>query len=143
MINGLLQRKEKLHETSGRRREKIAIGLHDMTELEPPFTYRAVEPERVEFTPLEREEEMHLGRILDEHEKGQEYGWILDEHDKYPVIEDSAGQVLSFPPIINNQLTEVSPQTTDLFVDVTGQSQEAVQRGLCIMSPALGERCLL
>ncbi len=140
IINGLIQLQEKLHETSGRRREKIAIGLHDMTELEPPFTYRAVRPEQVEFTPLEREEEMHLGRILDEHEKGQEYGWILDEHDKYPVIEDSAGQVLSFPPIINNQLTEVSPQTTDLFVDVTGTSQEAVHRALCIMSLALVER---
>jgi Phenylalanyl-tRNA synthetase beta subunit len=56
------------------------------------------------------------------------------------VIEDSAGQVLSFPPIINNQLTEVSPQTTDLFVDVTGTSQEAVHRALCIMSLALVER---
>ncbi len=60
VINGLIQLQEKLHETSGRKREKIAIGLHDMTELEPPFTYKAVEPEQVEFTPLERQKDMHL-----------------------------------------------------------------------------------
>lgn len=139
-INGLIQLQEKLHETVGRRRDKLAIGLHDLSQLEAPFTYRAVNPEEVSFTPLEHQEEMHLGRILEEHKKGQEYSWILDDEEKYPVIEDSEGKVLSFPPIINNQLTEVEPATTNIFIDVTGKHKETVLKVLNILTTALAER---
>lgn len=139
-INGLIQLQEKLHQTVGRRRDKIAIGLHDLSELEPPFTYRAVKPDQVSFTPLDGSQEMQLGRILEKHEKGREYSWILEGDERYPVIEDSEGRVLSFPPIINNQLTEVSPDTTDLFIDVTGKDRQTVSKVLNILATALAER---
>lgn len=140
MINGLIQLQEKMHETMGRRRDKLAIGIHDLSEIEPPFTYKAVEPEQVSFTPLEYDKEMQLGEILDEHEKGQKYSWILEDEDRYPVIVDSDDQVLSFPPIINNQLTEVHTGTTDVFIDVTGKDRETVMKALNILVTALEER---
>ena len=140
MINGLIQLQEKLHETMGRRRDKLAIGLHDLSSIEPPFKYKAVEAEEVSFTPLENEKEMQLGEILDEHEKGREYSWILEDEDKYPIIVDSEDQVLSFPPIINNQLTEVHSRTTDIFIDVTGKDRDTVQKALNIIVTALAER---
>ena len=139
-INGLIQLQEKIHETMGRRRDKLAIGLHDLSELSEPFTYRAVEPEKVSFTPLEYDRDMDLGEIVDEHEKGQEYAWILEEDEKYPIIEDSQGKVLSFPPIINNQLTEVDSGTTDIFIDVTGKDRETVEKALNILSAAIADR---
>jgi phenylalanyl-tRNA synthetase beta chain len=139
-INGLIQLQEKLHETMGRRRDKLAIGLHDLEELEPPFTYRAVEPEKVSFKPLEYDKNMQLGEILDEHEKGRKYSWILEDEEKYPIIEDSDHQVLSFPPIINNQLTEVHSGTTDIFIDVTGKHEETVKKALNILATALADR---
>ncbi|MFB6203812.1 MAG: phenylalanine--tRNA ligase subunit beta [Candidatus Nanohaloarchaea archaeon] len=140
VINGLIQMQEKLHETMGRKRDKLAIGLHDLSELEPPFTYDAVEPEKVSFTPLEKTEEMHLEEILESHEKGQEYSWILEDHERYPVIIDSEDQVLSFPPIINNQLTEVHEDTDDIFIDVTGKDRETVLKALNILVTAFAER---
>ncbi len=140
MINGLIQLQEKLHVSYGRQRDKLAIGLHDMSEISAPFTYRAVEPEKVSFTPLEYDKEIHLGEILDEHEKGQEYSWILEDEDKYPVIVDSNDKVLSFPPIINNQLTEVENNTEDVFIDVTGKHEETVKKALNILVAALSER---
>ncbi|PSG99750.1 MAG: phenylalanine--tRNA ligase subunit beta [Nanohaloarchaea archaeon SW_4_43_9] len=140
MINGLIQLQEKMHETMGRRRDKLAIGLHDLSAIEPPFKYKAVEAEEVSFTPLENEKEMQLGEILDEHEKGREYSWILEDEDKYPIIVDSEDQVLSFPPIINNQLTEVRSRTTDIFIDVTGKDKDTVQKALNIIVTALAER---
>ena len=140
MINGLIQLQEKMHETMGRRRDKLAIGLHDLSAIEPPFKYKAVEAEEVSFTPLENEKEMQLGEILDEHEKGREYSWILEDEDKYPIIVDSEDQVLSFPPIINNQLTEVHSRTTDIFIDVTGKDKDTVQKALNIIVTALAER---
>ncbi|MFT4892353.1 MAG: phenylalanyl-tRNA synthetase beta chain [Candidatus Nanohaloarchaea archaeon] len=140
MINGLIQLQEKMHETMGRRRDKLAIGLHDLSTIEPPFEYKAVEPEKVSLTPLQYDKEMQLGEILEEHEKGQKYAWILEDEEKYPIIADSQGQVLSFPPIINNQLTEVHTGTTDIFIDVTGKDQETVMKALNIMVTALAER---
>ncbi|MFT4867925.1 MAG: phenylalanyl-tRNA synthetase beta chain [Candidatus Nanohaloarchaea archaeon] len=140
MINGLIQLQEKMHETMGRRRDKLAIGLHDLSTIEPPFEYKAVEPEKVSLTPLQYDREMQLGEILEEHEKGQEYAWILEDEDRYPVIADSKDQILSFPPIINNQLTEVHTGTTDVFIDVTGKDKETVRKALNIMVTALAER---
>ncbi len=140
MINGLIQLQEKLHESMGRRRDKLAIGLHDLDAVEPPFTYRAVEPEKVSFKPLEYDREMQLGEILEEHEKGQEYAWILEDEDRYPIIVDAEDRVLSFPPIINNQLTEVSAGTQDIFIDVTGKDRETVMKALNILATALAER---
>lgn len=140
MINGLIQLQEKMHETLGRRRDKLAIGLHDLDQVEPPFTYRAVEPEKVSFTPLEYDKEMQLGKILDEHEKGQKYSWIIEDEDRYPIIEDSDHNVLSFPPIINNQLTEVETGTEDIFIDVTGKDKATVLKALNILTTALAER---
>ena len=37
-INGLIQLQEKMHETMGRRRDKLAIGLHDLSTVDAPFT---------------------------------------------------------------------------------------------------------
>ncbi len=139
-INGLIQLQEKLHETMGRRRDKLAIGLHDLSTIEAPFTYKAVEPEKVSLTPLEYDSDMDLEEILDRHEKGREYAWILEDEDLYPIIEDDEGVILSFPPIINNQLTEVDASTEEIFIDVTGKHRETVMKALNIMATALSER---
>lgn len=140
IINGLIQLQEKMHETMGRKRDKLAIGLHDLSTVEAPFTYKAVEPEQVSFKPLEYDKHMQLGEILEEHEKGQEYAWILEDEEKYPIIEDAEGSVLSFPPIINNQLTEVDSETQDVFIDITGKHRETVIKALNIIVTALAER---
>lgn len=140
VINGLIQLQEKMHETMGRKRDKLAIGLHDLSTVEAPFTYKAVAPEKVSFKPLEYDRNMQLGEILEEHEKGQKYAWILEDEDKYPIIEDSDGRVLSFPPIINNQLTEVETGTEDVFIDVTGKDKATVLKALNILTTALAER---
>lgn len=139
-INGLIQLQEKIHQTMGRRRDKLAIGLHDLSDLEAPFTYKAVEPGKVSFTPLEYDRDMQLGEIVDEHEKGQKYSWILEDEDQYPIIQDSKGKVLSFPPIINNQLTEVTEDTVDIFIDVTGKDKQTVLKALNILTTSLAER---
>jgi len=140
MINGLIQLQEKLHVSYGRRRDKLAIGLHDMSEINPPFTYKAVAPGDESFTPLDHDEEIDLAEILARHEKGQKYSWILEDEDQYPIIVDSNGSVLSFPPIINNQLTEVDQGTENIFIDVTGKHKETVEKALNIIVATLDER---
>ncbi|MDY6776741.1 MAG: phenylalanine--tRNA ligase subunit beta [Candidatus Nanohaloarchaea archaeon] len=139
-LNSIIQLQEKLTETYGRKRKKIAIGLHDSEPLEGPIEYFAAEPEEESFVPLGREEEMTLQEILEEHEKGEKYGWILEGEDRYPVLKDANGEILSFPPIINGVVTEVDEDTEDLFIDVTGMSREEVETALNIILAALHER---
>jgi phenylalanyl-tRNA synthetase beta chain len=140
LLRSLVDLQEKLHLTLGRRRRKVAIGIHDLDRVAPPFAYRAVRPDAVRFVPLGRAETMDLGQILERHEKGIEFGPILAGRDAYPVIEDREGTVLSFPPIINGIVTALTPETRNLFIDVTGTDLAAVQGALAILATSLAER---
>ena len=139
-IKSIMEIQEKLHLTLGRRRRKVAIGIHDMRDIVPPFTYRAVAPESVSFVPLASDEPMNLKEILVRHPKGVEYAGILEGKERYPLITDSMDQVLSFPPIINGTLTAVTENTSDIFLDVTGTDMKAVLDALNIIAAALVER---
>jgi phenylalanyl-tRNA synthetase beta chain len=140
LLRSLVGLQEKLHTTTGRRRRKVAIGIHDVDRVQPPFTYRAVGPHEIRFVPLGRTKEMDLADILTSHEKGIEYASILEGKDVYPVIVDRLGTVLSFPPIINGLVTQLTPATRNLFLDVTGTEAEAVSGTLNILATALAER---
>jgi len=140
LLASLINLQENLHLTHGRRRRKVAIGIHDLDRVRPPFTYRAVPPNSIRFVPLGRAETMDLQEILDRHEKGIEYRDALAGKSTYPVILDAEGQVLSFPPIINGIVTQLSKETRNLFLDVTGTDEEAVTVALNIVSTALAER---
>jgi len=140
LISSLMDLQEKLHFGIGRNRKKIAIGVHNFEPVKPPFTYKAVDPNLVEFVPLGKIESMTLNEILRKHEKGIDYSHLLDGFKKYPLIVDSLENVLSFPPIINGILTEVTPFTTDLFIDVTGNNMNSINYALNIITTALAER---
>jgi len=140
LIASLMQLQEKLHFGIGRNRKKIAIGVHNYNAVQPPFTYKGVAPNSVEFIPLGKSDSMTLEEILTKHEKGIAYAHLLQDDDLYPLIVDANNNVLSFPPIINGMLTEVTPFTTDLFIDVTGNNLSAIQKALVIVTTALSER---
>jgi phenylalanyl-tRNA synthetase beta chain len=140
LISSLMELQEKLHLGLGRNRKKVAIGVHNFEPVEPPFTYKAVDPNSVQFVPLNKVESMTLSEILKKHEKGADYAFILNGFEKHPLIVDKNNNVLSYPPIINGALTEVTPFTTDLFIDVTGTDQKAINFALNIIVTALAER---
>ena len=139
-LKSLIALQENLHLTHGRRRRKVAIGIHDADAVRPPFVYEAVPPDAVRFVPLGMAESMDLAAILARHEKGVEYGHILAGKDRYPIILDRDGQVLSFPPIINGIVTQLSRDTRNLFLDVTGTDALAVEVALDIVCAALADR---
>ena len=140
ILRSLMEMQEKLHLTIGRKRSKIAIGVHDLDNVKRPFTYKAVSPKEISFVPLAKTERWDLDEILRKHEKGVDYAHLLEGKKKYPIITDSNGDVLSFPPIINGVLTTVTTKTKNLFIDVTGTDMKAVKGALDIMVTALAER---
>jgi phenylalanyl-tRNA synthetase beta chain len=139
-IRSLMEMQEKLHLTMGRKRSKVSIGIHDMDRVTPPFTYKAVEPGSVSFVPLGKTESMDLREILQRHEKGVDYAYILDGKERYPLLVDSRGEVLSFPPIINGVLTTVTEETKNVFLDVTGTDLSAISGALNIVATSMAER---
>lgn len=140
ILKSLMELQEKLHLSIGRKRCKLAIGVHDLDKVTPPFTYSLDDPKNTKFIPLGKTEMMNLNEILEKHEKGREYASLLKGADKYPIIKDSKGNILSFPPIINGALTTVTTETRNIFVDVTGTDRKAVKGALDIVCTALAER---
>ena len=135
----LMEMQEDLHWGIGRNRKKASIGIHNLDVVNPPFTFTAVDPDRVSFVPLDKTEMMSLREILEKHEKGIAYKHLVDWAPKYPLLIDSDGKVLSMPPIINGELTRLTNQTRNLFLDVTGTDYVAVEKSLNILATALAD----
>ncbi len=139
MIKSMMDFQEKLHITVGRKRKKVAIGLHDYDKVKGPFTY-TTKDENFSFVPLGFEHEMTLKEILEKHPKGVEYGNILINKEKYPIILDSEGNVVSFPPVINGVLTQITPNTKNIFIDMTGTDLNTLLSALNIVVCAFIDR---
>ena len=139
-LRSIMELQEKLHTTLGRKRTKLAIGVHDLDKVKPPFRFEAVDPDSFSFVPLAKTEAMTPREILTKHEKGKAFAHLLDGYDKFPMIFDADRNVLSFPPIINGSLTTVTVNTRNIFIDVTGFDEKAVEICLNIVATALVER---
>ncbi len=138
VIRSLMEVQEDLHWTIGRNRRKMAIGIHDLSKLSFPLTYKAVDAS-FSFVPLDFDREMSVEEILREHPKGKAYSFILEGKSGYPMIIDASGDAISFPPIINAEKTRVTEATRDVFIDVTG-FDEAVDRAISILACMLSDR---
>ncbi len=138
-VKGLMDLQEDLHWGLGARRRKVSVGVHDASGIEAPFTYKAVDPDTVSFVPLRDTRELTMREMVVELEKGEEYAHLVDKHDAWPLIVDANDEVLSFPPIINGTRTTLTPETTDLLVDVTGTDERACRQVLNIVMVQLAE----
>jgi len=139
LIRSLIQMQEKLHVTHGRRRRKVAIGIHDLSPIEFPVTY-TTKPSEFMFQPLGEEEDHDLTWMLTEMKTGKEYAWTVEGFKEYPMILDSKGMVLSMPPIINGEYTRVNEFTAELFIDVTGTDLKAITEVLNVICTTLADR---
>ena len=135
MLLDLIETQEVLCRNFGRKRKSIAMGVHREALIRWPLRYRACPPDGARFVPLQMTREMSLREILREHPKGQEYGWILKDLAAYPLLEDAAGGVLSFPPVINSaRIGGVAVGDDRLFVDLTGTDLEILLTALAIVA---------
>ena len=116
---------EKLSETYGRKRTRIALGLHDLKNVKPPFTYDAYEDEK--FVPLNKNEEMLYSKVLEGKEKGRQYGALGEKGRRYVALKDAIG-TMSLIPVLNSERTRVSSSTRDMLIDITGTSKHIIEK---------------
>lgn len=141
VIRGLMHMQDKLDKTFGRNRQKTSIGIYNFHMIKPPIEYRAVNPSEVSFVPLGFDQKLTLNEILERHLKGLEYGHIVKKNPLYPMLYDSEGKILSFPPIINsNDLGKITEESRNLLVEVTGTVHRTVVDTLNLVAAALIDR---
>ena len=165
-LESLIQLQEKLHATMGRKRAKGAIGIHDLVaikgdtlseESEAPrtsevasgqrsrasdgnsITYTGIAPDGDTFVPLDSDRELTPDEVLNEHATGRTYANLVADYDRYPAIYDELG-LFSFPPVINGRRTEVSTDSRDLLIELTGTDQWTIDRMCAIICYALSAR---
>ena len=140
-LRQIIQTQEKLAEIFGRKRKDVAVGVYNAQKISFPVHYLAVDPREVSYTPLGCDQPMTLTEILEKHPKGIEYRGLLAGHDRVPLLRDSAGMILSLPPIINSrEVGEVVPGDSDLFVEATGTEFASVVLSLNILACDLADR---
>jgi len=123
----------KLHDNICRGRKLVAIGTHDLSTIEGPFTYEALPPKDISFVPLvPKTGKTYTAReLLDfyrddkataaakEGKTLKPYTDIIYDSPVYPVIFDSKRRVLSLPPIINGDHSKMKQATKDIFIECT------------------------
>ena len=136
-IRQIITMQEDLHNGIGRKRKKVAIGIHNLDVIKSPLEYITVD-DSFSFIPLNKDSNMTVKEILNS-ELGNQYANILTGNNRYPIIRDSNKQVLSFPPIINGDLTRLDSKTTNLFIDVTGTDLNALCNALSVLFTTLSD----
>lgn len=150
-LEQIIAAQEKLTLAPGRKRRKIAIGIHDAAPggkpLPGPFTYMAVRGDEKPFVPLAWPDGDALtpAEIMARHPKGQEYGHLIPTpaaaaDRRFPVFLDGAGAVLSLPPVINAAKTTVTRATRDVLIDVTGTEAASVRHTVALLATGFAER---
>ncbi|WP_182013086.1 phenylalanine--tRNA ligase subunit beta, partial [Haloquadratum walsbyi] len=103
------------------------------------ITYTGIEPTGDTFVPLDSNRELTPAAVLDEHPTGETYADIIADYDRYPAIYDELG-LFSFPPVINGRRTEVTTDSRNLLIELTGTDQWTIDRMCTIICYALTAR---
>jgi phenylalanyl-tRNA synthetase beta chain len=135
-IRQIIAMQEDIHEGIGRNRKKVSIGIHNYDVIKSPLLY-TTENAEFKFVPLNSDKGMSMKEILEGTDVGRQYSWILEGQKRYPIIKDRDGNVLSFPPIINSELTKVTESTKNLFIDITATDLKAAEDALAVLAITL------
>jgi len=139
-IKELIDIQEKLHITVGRKRKKLAIGIYPLEKIALPITFKALEPDKIRFRPLDSMRDMSGLEILQRHPAGKEYAHLLKGKAKFPIFVDANKQVLSMPPIINSELAgKVTEKTKEVFVECSGFDFDILKKCLNLIVTTLAE----
>jgi len=139
-IKEIIDIQEKLHLTIGRKRKKIAIGIYPLEKIKLPIIFKALEPDKIKFIPLESDREMTGLQILQKHPKGREFASLLTGKSKFPIFVDADNNILSMPPIINSQATgKITNETKNIFVECSGFDLNSLNKCLNIITSCLAE----
>lgn len=139
LFKKFIQLQTRLHDTVCEKRNVATIATHDLAKIPPGnLTYTSQFPKELKLIPLSRNKsfsgEQLFQQLVSEadalrKEKKRnvytgihKYLYLLEGKPKYPCLQDSAGNVISFPPITNSETTKMSADTKEMLLEVTSHS---------------------
>ena len=125
---------EKLADTYGRKRKKLAIGIHSMAAIKGSLTYTAVESGSI--TPLGSSRQTSFDKLMKEHAKGITYQDAVPTFGRsylYPLLKDDS-KTIALIPVTNCEETKITESTKDLFIDITSTSEVALGNAAAIIA---------
>jgi phenylalanyl-tRNA synthetase beta chain len=148
-IKDIVDLQEKLHNSIGRKRKRVAIGVYPLDKISLPIRFVGLKNEEIKFLPLldtddqtgrARKMEMNPRQILKNHPTGREYAHLLENTDTYPVFIDADNSVLSMPPIINSEKTgRLVESTKDIFIECSGHNLIYLKKCMSILIASIFE----
>ena len=146
MLRDMIQTQEKLAWNFGRKRRSISMGIYRISNAQNqplikwPIIYKGADPDSVSFIPLQWDSPLTLSEILKQHPKGKEYAFIQEHEPIHPLLTDSEGNILSYPPIINSSdLGAVQVGDSDVFVELTGTDMPCLTLAASIVACDLAD----
>jgi phenylalanyl-tRNA synthetase beta chain len=137
-IKEVIDIQEKLHNSLGRKRRKVAIGIYPLEKIKLPIKFIAKKPSEIKFLPLEAKKEMTGAQILRGHPTGREYAHLLEGAEVYPIFVDANEKILSMPPIINSEETgRITDKTNEIFIECSGHNLYYLKKCINIIISAL------
>ena len=136
-IKQIVSMQEDLHNGIGRKRSKASIGLHNLDTIEFPLDY-TTRLGNLSFTPLDYSSSLTLSEVVEKTESGKKFRKLL-LGSIYPVLMDSRGNLLSFPPVINAEYTRIKGGVKNLLVEVTGVDKTTVDKVLANIAATLAD----
>jgi len=139
-IKEIIDIQEKLHNSIGRKRKKIAIGIYPLEKINLPIKFIAKNPEEIKFKPLESNKEITGRQILRSHPAGRDYAHLLEKEELFPIFVDAKDKILSMPPIINSEETgRITEKTNEIFIECSGHNLPYLKKCLNIIISSLSE----
>ncbi|XP_055312336.1 leucine-rich repeat-containing protein 47-like [Sitodiplosis mosellana] len=144
-----LQIQTKLHETVCGKREKSTIATHDLQKLPRPLAatdqyivhYTAKDAKSLKIQPLNKNKVVTAQSLYNELKAEAEairkqkqrntysgihkYLKLLENKTQFSCVEDGLGNVISLPPLTNGETTKISPESTQIFIEITSHSAMA------------------
>jgi len=139
-IRDIIEIQEKLHNTIGRKRKRMAMGVYPMEKIKFPIRFMAKKPSEIRFRPLEYPIEITGEQILRQHPIGRDYAKLLEGEKVYPIFIDANSQIISMPPIINSHETgKIDETTKEVFIECSGFNKHYLEKSLNILISALAD----
>ena len=133
-IKEIVDVQEKLHNSIGRKRKKLAIGIYPLDKIALPIRFVARKPGEIKFLPLEARQEMTGTQILRGHSAGREYAHLLEGAEVFPIFIDANDKILSMPPIINSDETgRIDEKTREIFIECSGHNLAYLKKCMNIL----------
>ena len=63
--NSFIDLQDKLHQNICRKRTLVSVGTHDLDTVSAPFVYKALEPSKIRFIPLNKTKEYNAIELMD------------------------------------------------------------------------------